>query len=207
MHTLNVDQVRALLEAAPEWDRCFYRLAASTGMRRGELLALQWSDVDLETLRPQLRVVRTLLDVGRGATPVYGEPKTERSRRRIDLSGSLAAALRDQRALIKETRVRAANVWRNHELVFPTRVGTPKRGLNVTRDLRQALEKAQLPPIRFHDLRHTAASLMLANNEHPRVVADMLGHADVGITLNLYSHSTPTLMRDAAERMAELLGG
>jgi integrase len=205
MKTLTADEVRRLLVAADEWDRCLFLVAVSTGMRLGELQALRWVDLDLESRTA--RVVRTLHELRRDG-PEFGEPKTAHSRRRIELSGYQVQALQEQRRTVVEARLRAANLWNDGDLVFPSRLGTPRRGANVSRDLHAALARASLPRVRFHDLRHTAATLLLGRRDvHPKVVADMLGHADIGITLNLYSHSTPPMHRSAAEAMAELLGG
>jgi integrase len=205
MHTLNPAEVTRLLEAARPWDRELFRLATYTGMRSGELLALQWSAVELEGAEPCLHVTRTLLAV-RGREPVTGEPKTARSRRRIELSPPVVEARRAPRRQLVEERVRLANVWEDHDLVFPSWRGTPRRRANVTRDLHAALDRAGLQRIRFHDLRHTAATLLLGR-VNPKAVADMLGHADVGITLNLYSHSSRTMHREAANAMAEVMAG
>jgi integrase len=211
MRTLTLDQARQLLEHADDWDRCLFFLAVATGMRSGELLGLKWSDVDLTPPLPFLRVVRTLLDV-RAGLPVYGVPKTMRSRRQIELSGALATALRGQQARLKEAHIHVANVWRLDEegndldLVFPTRLGSPRRRANVTRDFRIAQSKFLRRPIRFHDLRHTAATLLLGKMD-PKTTSEMLGHSDVSITLSTYSHATPARHREAAEAMAQLLTG
>ena len=205
MHTLSADQVRRLLDHADDWNRCLFLVAVSTGMRLGELLALQWGDIELEARIA--RVVRTLHEV-RGGVPTFAEPKTAHSKRRVELSDHLVRALREQRARVAAARLRAANLWRGDcDLVFPTRLGSPRRGANVDRALHATLLRAGLPKIRFHDLRHTAATLLLGRRDvNPKVVSDMLGHADVGITLNLYSHSSPAMHRVAAEAMAELIG-
>ena len=122
----------------------------------------------------------------------------------------LASALREQRQRVKERHVFVANLWHvdddGVDLVFPNTLGWPRRGANVTRDLRAALKRAQLSPIRFHDLRHTAATLMLSNGIHPKLAADMLGHSTVAITMDTYSHVSPAMSRQAAETMDALFG-
>ena len=204
MKTLTAEETRRVLAHATEWDRCLFLLAVTTGMRQGELLALQWGDLDLESRTA--RVVRTLHAVRAGGSPVFGEPKTAHSRRRIELSDYQVEALRAQRAVAAEARAQVGALWRDHDLVFPTRVGGPRRGDKASQALHAALTRAGLPQIRFHDLRHTAATLLLGRRDvNPKVVSDMLGHADVGITLNLYSHSSPAMHRQAAEAMADLL--
>jgi integrase len=204
MQTLTAVEVQALLDHAREWDRGLFMLAAYTGMRLGELLALRWADVDQSSAHPSLRVVRTLLDV-RGGIPLTGEPKTDHSRRRVALSHPLVDELREQRRRLVEQRVRLASLWQDYDLVFPTWRGTPRRRANVTRDLHATLERGRLPRIRFHDLRHTAASLLLGAGVHPKIVSEMLGHSSIAVTMDLYSHVNPSMQGRAADAMAAVM--
>jgi integrase len=106
-----------------------------------------------------------------------------------------------------EERLRLGSVWDERDLVFPNEIGRPiEAGNLVRRSFSPLLKRAGVPRIRFHDLRHTAASLLLAEGKHPKIVADMLGHSQIGITLDLYSHVTPTLQQEAADAMDRLLG-
>ena len=99
-------------------------------------------------------------------------------------------------------------IWQDNDLVFTSEIGTPRRGANVVyRSFRLLLESVRLPQIRFHDLRHTAATLLLGEGIHPKVVSEMLGHASVQLTLDTYSHVTPTLQREAAATMDSILIG
>jgi integrase len=202
MHTLTAEQVRRLLDAAPDRDRPLYLLAVSTGMRLGELLGLRWADVDLDC--GSLRVVATLRHLS-GEAATFAPPKTARSRRRVELSASVVAALSAHKVATIEERWRSGQLWQDHDLVFPNLLGRPRGPSNVSRELHPLLERAGLPRIRFHDLRHTAATLMLGRGVHPKLVSDMLGHASVGITLDTYSHSLPSMHREAAQVMEALL--
>lgn len=199
---LDSAQVRVLLRAA-EGDplEALYVLAVTTGMRQGELLALRWRDIDFE--RGALTVNGTLHRVGGGWS--IGEPKTTRSRRLVVLPQVAATALERRRVAQCEARLRAADLWREHGLVFTTSVGSPLEPGNILRrSYRPLLSRAGLPAARFHDLRHTAATLLLAEGVHPKIASEMLGHSTVAITLDLYSHVTESLQRQAASVMDAL---
>lgn len=204
MCALSPEQSRALLQAA-EGDRfeALYVLALSTGMRQGELLALKWADVDLDA--GMLQVKSTLQRTPDGFA--FLEPKTARSRRQVALTRAAVAALRRHRAAQLEERLRCP-YWQDAELVFASEVGTPIEATNlIRRSFHPLLAGAGLPRIRFHDLRHTAATLLLGQNVNVKVVSEMLGHSQIAITLDLYSHVTPTMQRDAVEALDAVLGG
>jgi len=205
MATLSPEQARAFLGAA-RGDRleALYVLALSTGMRQGELLALRWRDVDLEAGR--LQVKATLQRTPEGF--VFAEPKTARSRRQIALAGTAVEALRRHRVNQAEERLKLGAAWENDDLVFTNEAGQPLDGTRVSSgSFRRLLEEAGLPRIRFHDLRHTAATLMLGRGVHPKVASEMLGHAQVSITLDLYSHVSPTMQTEAAAALDAILRG
>ena len=107
----------------------------------------------------------------------------------------------------KTERLLAGERWRETGLVFTTTIGTPLDDRNVRKAFRELLDAAELPPMRIHDLRHTCASLLLAQGVHPRVVMETLGHSQISLTLDTYSHVMPTLERDAADRMDAVLTG
>ena len=178
-------------------------LTLSTGLRQGEALGLRWQDVDLEagTLRVRYSLQRM---PGRGTELV--EPKTTRSRRTLALPISTAAALREHRKRQLAERLWAGSRWQEGDFLFTTTIGTPMIGSDVTRHFQALLRAAGLPPMRFHDLRHGAASLLLAQGVHPRVVMEMLGHSTITLTMNVYSHVIPDLQREAAEKMETALG-
>lgn len=202
---LTREQARRLLDAA-QGDRleCLLALALHTGMRHGELLALRWEDLDLELA--QLRVRRTLARV-RGRGLIFNEPKTHASRRRIALASPAISALRAQRTRQLEERLVAGAAWTDGDLVFASPVGTVLEPGAVRRVLRRLLRRAGLPAIRFHDLRHTCATLLLQANVNPKVVSERLGHSSVAMTLDVYSHVLPGMQEDAAEVIAAALGG
>jgi integrase len=179
-----------------------YYLALATGLRQGECLALRWDDVDLiegsVTVRGALQRVDGELRVV--------EPKTARSRRAVAIQGGIVVSLRGHRRRQLEERVLAGPEWVETGFVFTNRVGKALDGTHVTIGFQAMLAKAGLPRMRFHDLRHAAASLLLAQGVHPRVVMEMLGHSTIALTMNLYSHVIPALQHDAATKMDEALG-
>ena len=202
MEVLNADQVRTLLatEAEPAL-RALLTVAVTTGMRQGEILGLRWSDVDVTR---GVVAIRGSLQRSRGQVFI-SEPKTARSRRQVELSGMAIAALTAERTRQRNLREDMPDGWNPLDLVFPTPAGTPQHGKTLTTSYHQLLKRAQLPRVRFHDLRHTAATLMLSRGVHPKIVSEMLGHANIAITLDLYSHVTPTMQREAASAMDSLL--
>jgi integrase len=203
MSFLDEDQVRRFLAAVDEDRlRALYVLAITTGMRQGELFGLRWADVDLPNRR--LSVRGTLTGNDRDG-PVITETKTGRNRQ-ILLTDLGTDALQRHRVNQLEERLRAGSEWVDHDLVFTNELGRPLHVSNLTtRSFRRALERAGLPQIRFHDLRHTAATLMLGRGVHPKVVSEMLGHAQISITLDLYSHVTPTMQATAVEALDDVL--
>lgn len=199
MQPLSPEQARTLLSAA-SGDRleALYTLAATAGLRQGELLGLLWKDVDLEAGRLHIRRVM----VTRSGGPRFDQPKTNGSRRAVTLT-PLAVSKLEAHA----ERQRAAGLYGPDALVFSTRSGKPISPQNLTKQsFRPLLERAGLPVIRFHDLRHTCATLLLGRGVHPRVVQDLLGHASVTLTLDTYSHVLPAMQAGAADAMGDALG-
>jgi integrase len=192
MQVLTPERVNVLLKAARE-DRfhALYVLAVSTGLRQGELLGLQWDDVDL---------AGALLHVRNSLHEVSGrlwldEPKTPKAKRPVDLPKIAVVALRKHRG-------RMLAEGHPHGLVFCDTQGGPIRKSNlVRRSFLPLLESAGLPRIRFHDLRHTAATLLLLHGVHPKVVQERLGHSQISITLDTYSHVLPSMGREAADKL------
>jgi integrase len=177
-------------------------LCAATGLRRGEVLALRWSDLDLKTA--QLVVRRTLARVG--GQLVFSEPKTARSRRVIPLSGALVSMLTTHRTTQKQDRMKAANVWSDHGLVFPTEVGTPCDPRSFLRVIETAAKSAGIADVGVHSLRHSAAVAWLETGTHIRQVADLLGHSSVAITGDVYGHGSQDGARRAVESLTGSLG-
>jgi integrase len=205
MHTLTSEQAQKLLATA-KGDRleALYVLALSTGMRQGELLALRWADVDLE--RATLRVTATLQRTRAGV--MLAPPKTHRSRRQIALPPMAVEALRAHRSRQEDERQFLGEAWEPLDLVFPNQHGAPIRNNNLLVDSYfPLLQRAGLPRIRFHDLRHTCATLLLGRGVPVKVVSELLGHASIAITLDVYAHVLPDMQAQAAREMQAMLGG
>jgi integrase len=179
------------------------RAAIQLGMRQAEILGLRWPDVDLDA--GALRVRQTLQRVG-GET-ITKEPKTARSRRTLALSPSLVAALVAHKDRQEFERKRARSRWQESGLVFTSTVGTALETRNLTREFKRHLAAAGLPEsLRFYDMRHAAASLLIADGLPITVVSAMLGHALTSTTLNVYAYVLPGADRLTAEAMERLLG-
>lgn len=199
-----VEHIPALLKAF-EKERlgALYLLAMSHGLRQGEALGLRWQDVDLKL--KEVRVRQSLQWHEGKAT--FVEPKTAQSRRQFALGENVVKALQKHRKAQLEQRLLAGGDWHDSGLVFTTSTGRPLDGVNVTRDFKRMLRRGGLPVRRFHDLRHTTASLLLYQKVQPRVVADLLGHSEIRTTMDLYTHVAPVLQREAAQRMDALIKG
>jgi integrase len=201
---LTPEQAKMLLDAA-HGDRleALYALAIHTGLRQGELLGLKWEDVDLET--GSLHVKRTLTTARGG--PRLAAPKTKGSRRRVSLTKGAVDALRAHLARQLEEIDRAGSLWQENGLVFASETGEPLDRRDITsRQFKPLLKRVKLPEkTRFHDLRHTCATLLLTKNVNPKVVSEMLGHSNIAITLDTYSHVLPNMQDSAARALEEAL--
>ena len=179
-----------------------WMLAVHTGMRQGELLALKWKDVDLEAGKVSVR--RTLTRESVHYT--LGEPKTKKSRRTVKQTGAATDAVKDHLSRQIDEIDRLGDLYRDQGLVFTSNSGAPLNPSNIrNRDLRRLTSKAGVPEIRFHDLRHTCATLLLSKNVHPKLVQEMLGHATVAVTLDTYSHVLPGMGDHAAAAIEDAL--
>jgi len=196
-------QVTAILKALQ--DTRLYMpvlLAVSTGMRRGEIFGLRWPDVNFE--RGLIHIARSMLRVENGA-PVWGTTKTEGSRRSISLPAMTIRALREhERAQDVFKRVHGS-AYRNHGLVVCLEDGRAWDLSNFASAFRRAMDGLGFKGIRFHDLRHTHATMLLKEGVHPKIVSERLGHATVQMTLNTYSHVLPEMQKEAASRIDDLL--
>lgn len=210
-----LDEVRRFLRVADQHHlAAFWRLALATGMRRGELQALAWTQVDLDARAIQIE--QTATRARDGAWDV-GPVKTPASRRRIRIDAGTAEQLRRWRTRQKELRLRAGTRWHETGLVFTRDDGRMLADTYLKEHFDRLVDQAnaELAPddpqrvrhIRLHDLRHTAATLMLANGEPMKTISERLGHASIGITMNLYAHVTEEMQEAAAERMGQLLEG
>lgn len=201
MRTLTSGQALAFLRAARgNRYEALYVLAVSTGLRRGELFGLKWEDMDFG--RGILSVRRSVSANGKA----FKTTKTGRGRT-LRVTPDTATALLAHRTRQQEHRALMGASWREHGLVFPSLEGMPTNADNfVKRSFKPLLKKAGLPEIRFHDLRHTFATLLLPRPEVPsKVVQEMLGHSSIIMTLDTYSHVLPDMQGTAAEAMQEIL--
>lgn len=190
---LSPEEVVRFLEGA-KGDRlyAFYYLAFATGLRKGELIGLQWDEIDLKA--GSMRVTRAFDDRRRVLAPL----KTASSRRPLDLGPRTIAVLR-------EHREKMLAQGHPHGFVFCTATGSPFSQSNITKYFRRVLRAAGLPQVRFHDVRHSAATLMLLNGTHPKIVSARLGHSKETLALSTYQHYLPALGAEAAVAVEELL--
>lgn len=196
MKTLTPAEAAKFLQASRE-DRMYalYVLAIVGGLRQGELLALEWQDIDLAAAT--LAVRRTLVYVNREFST--GDPKTEKSRRVVHLPQIAVRALRAHRA--QSLREGLAGNPR----VFTTPEGTEiRREWLLRRSLRPLLKAAKVPEIRFHDLRHSCATLLLSEGVHPKIVQERLGHSSIQMTMDVYSHALPSMQEDSSAKLDRL---
>jgi integrase len=164
-------------------------------------LGLWWEDVDLGA--GTLHVRHALQRVAGTLTLV--EPKTRRSRRTVAMPAPIVTALRADMVRQIEERLFAGSRWQDTGFDFTTMVGTPLDGTAVTKRFQAILKQAGLPHQRFHDLRHCCASLLLAQGVHARVVMEILGHSQIGLTMDTYSHVMPAMQREPAALMDDIL--
>lgn len=179
----------------------------AAGMRCGEIMGLKWQDVNFEkgTLGIQC-ILSRLPSKMPGKGYVEAEVKTAKSRRTLVVAPFALEMLRQHHERQVIERVKLGEAWEDHDYIFCTSIGTH---LNPTRDildvLKSLLKAAGLPDIRFHDLRQSVASLLFAENMHPKIVQEILGHSNIAITLDIYSHMLPTMQSGAPGRLDDLL--
>jgi integrase len=203
MQVLNEDQIRSLLMTADKAGMlALVQLAVTTGMRKGEILGLKWTDLDWT--RSSIRVERQLLRIPKKGLLLV-RPKTSTSIRTVKVGSATLAEI--GRHLIKQDEGRKSNgkAWNEENLVFTSSTGTPKGPRNLVREFKSLLQTAGLPNIRFHDLRHTAASLMLMSNMPIMRITRQLGHAKPSTTLDIYGHLIPGLETEAVEKIDEIV--
>lgn len=204
---LGPEEARRLLQVAEEEDTVWgdaVVVALQTGLRQGELLGLRRQDVDAEGGR--LTVYQTLHYLpGEGMT--LRQPKTNRSRRALPLGATALAAFARLRRRQLEKRLTLGAAYKDIGLAFTTSLGTPVGANNLRRAFRRIVARADIGPLRFHDLRHAHATLLLARGVHPKVVSERLGHANIGITMDTYSHVLPSLQEEATRDLDAWLAG
>jgi integrase len=204
MKIYDESQVSRMLVAAKDhrWE-ALYNLAVTTGMRQSELLGLKWVDVDWR--QNSIQVERQLLRTDAGEGIHFAQLKTKNSRRMIALGKKTADILRAHNEKQHAKRQAAGDNWVEHGLIFTNSFGGPINHSNLRRNYIQLLKDAGLPHIRFHDLRHTAASLLLNHGIPVIIVSRRLGHAKPSITLDIYGHLVPSMQNEAAELMDDLV--
>ncbi len=203
---LSSEQAKALLSAARGTrNEALYVVAVHTGLRQGELLGLKWTDVDLEGRR--LSVRRSLKVTDHGLD--FGPPKNKASRRSVPLSKSAVAALRAHRARQNEERLRLGDLWQDHDLVFPNRVGKPMDHNNLYyREYKPLLQRAGLGDegFTFHSLRHTFATELFNQRRRPKIIQSLLGHSSIVQTMDTYSHLLDDVDDDEIGGLDEAFG-
>jgi integrase len=200
---LDLAEAKRLLDVV-EGERleALYVLALTTGLRRGELLALRWDDIDIASR--QLHVRRAMQRVNGRLQTV--EPKTTSSRRTVVLPRLAVRHLLDHKKRQDTERRARGDTWREHGLVFASTIGTPIEPRNVNRRWDELRRKAGLDWLRLHDLRHGCATFLLAQGVPARAIMEVLGHAEIGVTMNTYAHVLPVLRQEAADAIDELFG-
>jgi len=202
---LTMEQAQTLLDAARQGRlECLLTVAIVTGMRIGELLALRWSEIDLTN---GILQVRHTVNRIKGFGITESEPKTESSKRSITLPPFVIDALVQHRASQNEARIRAGTKWQELGLVFPNTLGGYLRRPKLHTMYKKLLKEAGLPDIRFHDLRHSAATIFLSMGVHPKIVQELLGHSDITLTLRVYSHVLPSMQQDAMNKLDTVFRG
>ncbi len=178
-----------------------FSVALALGLRQGEALGLRWEDVDFAT--GTIRVQNQLQRIEGRLTLV--PPKTAKSRRTLVMPPLIIDGLREHEKRQVAEKIWAGSHWENTTLVFANRNGGPTQARHVIEQFHEALEEAGIRRIRFHDLRHSCATLLLVQGVSPRVVMEVLGHSEIALTMNSYSHVVPELQREAAQRMQAIL--
>jgi integrase len=196
------EQARSFLEEARgERLEALYVITVTAGLRIGELLGLLWQDVDLESAMLRVRHTKSTAKTG----PRFTAPKNGKGRS-IRLTRRAVDALSAHKAAQNAERLKAGSLWEDHGLVFATHGGRPLDSHNVARtSFKPLLKRAGLPDIRFHDLRHTCATLLLSRGHHPKLVQEVLGHSSVAMTLDRYSHVLPGMGDQTAAAMEAAL--
>lgn len=204
MRYITHEQAMQLVEAARGYRiETILLVAVTLGLRRGEILGLHWDDIDFE--QGMLHVSRTVsyIPPHTGARHMHLEtdPKTATSKRTIILPTFLQEALKAHRLQQRQERVKAGKAWEQHQLVFCGPLGKHINPSSLWTQFKHALQKAGLPDMRFHDLRHSAATILLSMGVNVKVIQELLGHANISITLNIYSHVTPAMQQNAMKEL------
>ncbi|WP_369903558.1 site-specific integrase [Bacillus manliponensis] len=176
-----------------------YLLAITCGMRKGEILGLQWKDIDFE--RRTISVNRSLSHI----TKEFHEPKTSSGKRLIAVPEITLIGLQEQYERIKVEKERYGDAYNNYDLVCPTVNGNPCNFKSLTQLWKKLIKKSEVPDIRFNNLRHSITMLMLKQSMHPKIMSECLGHKQVRITLGTYSHLIPGLQETVVDQFTDQL--
>ena len=195
------DELRTFLAAEGDELFALYRLAALTGMRRGELCELRWEDVDFTGQTVRVRKALAMIN----GTPSVATPKSRRSRRVIDIDERTKQILQEHRERQLEVADFVGAGWQETGYVFTTVIGTHQHPDNVSKRFVALVRSIEVSYLTLHGLRHTHATHLLSMGKNPRMVSERLGHADVAFTLQVYGHVLPGHQREAAEAAAELI--
>ncbi|WP_342045149.1 site-specific integrase [Bacillus sp. OTU530] len=203
MGVWSLDQVNYFLKESKNVENATrfhisFLIAVFTGMRQGEILGLRWKDVDLEN---NLIYIRQTLSEAKELR--YGA-KNKSSMRTIHIPNILVEELKSHRQLIDHEKLKAGDKYIDLDLVLPSKYGTPLDQRSIRRSFYHVTEKLGLPRIRFHDLRHTHATLLVQQNVNVKLISERLGHADIGTTLNTYSHVLPEMQRTISEKLDDI---
>lgn len=201
------EQTAALLQAA-ENEAFDYRvilvLAISTGLRRGELMGLEWSDIDFEKLTLTVRQVSQYIP-GKGI--FTKEPKNETSKRTVSLPLSVVSLVKEYRKEWAENRIRIADLWQGSDRLFVTWDGKPMHPDTISKWFPKFLKRHGLPPLPFHGLRHTAATLLIKEGLHAKTISSRLGHSNINTTMNIYGHALKSADKEAADKIDHIFSG
>lgn len=177
--------------------------AIITGMRRGEIMALRSSDVDMEH---HYLIVRRTVDYIHPHGHVEDEPKTKSGNRRIALPEFYIKLLKVHKVKQERQRRKAGDKWEYHDLVFADTTGGYPSPAHLNADFKALLERSAIPPMPFHDLRHSAAAILIGMGIHPKVIQEFMGHSDIAVTMNVYWHLFPTLGEGVAQQWDQAFG-
>ena len=203
-HPLTKEQAKQLLQVAKGGLlEGLITLAVATGMRRGELLGLRWHDINFD--EGSLQVRHTMDRAGRYGI-IEGDPKTEKSKRRIFLPQFVLEALKIQRIRQLEAKEKAGSAWQERDIVFSNELGGFTEPTHLNRRFKKLLADAELPDMRFHDLRHSAATILLGMGVNPKLVQELLGHSQIAVTMDRYSHVLPSMQKGMMGGLDDFFG-
>jgi integrase len=200
IHQVNLFLEKGLTVKRPSQYLTAYLLAILTGCRQGEILGLRWKDIDFENKRIYIR--QTLSHDGKELRNVT---KTKASVRSISIPDTLIKQLNKERKTCNGNKLKYGSVYEDNDLVICTKHGRPVQSTNLIRGFKKDVKKVGLPVIRFHDLRHTHATMLISQNINPKIISERLGHARIGITLDIYSHVLPSMQQEVANKLDEMM--